>query len=127
MNTLIGNAYSGSCVYETTFTLPDEKIGKEGEIDLGEVHFSASVYLNDKLLGTALTSPYRLIIPVGILDKNNTLKIVVTNTSANWYVHTDYFDRWDIRELSPYFETELEYAKDFASGGLYGPVTLKTV
>ncbi len=126
-NTLIGNDYSGSCVYETTFTLPDEKIGKEGEIDLGEVHFSASVYLNDKLLGTALTSPYRLIIPVGILDKNNTLKIVVTNTSANWYVHTDYFDRWDIRELSPYFETELEYANDFASGGLYGPVTLKTV
>ena len=123
---LIGNAYSGRCIYETMFTLPDEKVGKEGEINLGEVRFSASVYLNEKFLGTALASPYRFRIPCGVLDKNNTLKIVVTNTSANWYVHTDYFDKWNTRELSPYFETELKYAEDYASGGLYGLVTLKT-
>ncbi|MBR5314458.1 MAG: hypothetical protein IKU45_03475, partial [Clostridia bacterium] len=122
----VGSAYSGSCVYEATFALPDEKIGKEGEIDLGEVHFSASVYLNEKLLGTALASPYRLRIPCGVLDKNNFLKVVVTNTSANWYLHTDYFDKWSIKELSTYFEGELEYAKDYVSGGLYGPVWLYT-
>jgi len=123
---LIGSAYSGSGVYETTFTLPDEKVGKEGEIDLGEVHFSAEVFLNDKPLGTALMPPYRLKISAGMLDKNNKLKVVVTNTSANWYVHTDYFDKWKTEELSPYFEAELDFAKDFVSGGLYGPVTLYT-
>lgn len=121
---LIGNAYSGSCVYKTTFTLPDEKIDKNCEIDLGEVHFSATVYLNEKLLGTVVASPYRLKIPCGVLDKNNTLKINVTNTSANWYIHTHYFDKRNIKELSPYFETELEYAKDYSSGGLYGPVVI---
>lgn len=122
----VSNAYSGSGVYETTFTLPGEKAGKEGIIDLGDVHFAAQVYLNGKPLGAALMSPYRFKIPVGLLDKNNELKIVVTNTSANWYVHTDYFDKWSIKELSPYFETELSYAKDFSSGGLYGPVVLYT-
>jgi hypothetical protein len=84
--------------------------------------FAASVYLNGQFLGTSLTPPYRLNIPEGLLKKENKLKIVVTNTSANWYLHTDYFDKWSINELSPYFEAELEYAKDSVSGGLYGPV-----
>jgi hypothetical protein len=70
--------------------------------------------------------PYRLQIPEGLLQKENKLKIVVINTPASWYVNTDYFDKWSIKELSPYFEAELSYAKDFASGGLYGPVTLFT-
>ncbi|MBO5064846.1 MAG: hypothetical protein J6D06_01895 [Clostridia bacterium] len=68
--------------------------------------------------------PYKFKISSGALDKNNTLKIVVTNTSANWYTHTDYFDKWSINELSPYFEAEMNFAKDFVSGGLYGPVAL---
>lgn len=123
---LIGDAYSGSCVYETEFALPAGKSGKEGEIDLGDVRFAAQVYLNGQSLGTALMPPYRLGIPEGVLAENNKLKIVVTNTSANWYTHTDYFEKWNIKELSPYFEAEREYAKDFASGGLSGPVALYT-
>ena len=54
------------------------------------------------------------------------LKITVTNTSANWYAHTDYFKKWEVKELSPYFEAELEFTKDLVSGGLYGPVALHT-
>ncbi len=123
---LIGKDYSGSCVYETTFTLPEEKTGKEGEISLGDVHFAASIYLNDRFLGTSLMSPYSLKIPAGLLDKENELKIVVTNTSANWYLHTGYFDKWSTEELSPYLKAELEYAKDSVSGGLYGPVVIYT-
>lgn len=122
----VGNSFSGSCVYETSFELSDDKIGKEGELDLGEVHFSASVYLNNRFLGTAIVSPYKLRIPSGVLDKNNALKVIVTNTSANQYVNTNYFDKWSISELSPYFETEIEYAKDLVSGGLYGPVSIYT-
>lgn len=121
---LIGSAYSGSCIYETTFILSDENVGREAEISLGEVHFAASVYLNDHHIGTTLMPPHCLRIPTGLLFKENKLKIVVTNTSANWYLHTDYFDKWSIKELSPYFETELNYAKDSVSGGLYGPVVL---
>ena len=93
---------------------------------LGAVCYTAQVYLNDKLLGNALLPPYSLKIPADLLQTENNLKIVVTNTSANWYLHTDYFDKWSIKELSPYFEAELEYAKDSVSGGLYGPVTIYT-
>ena len=123
---LTGSDYSGSCVYETTFILPDEKVGKEGEFDLGDVRYAASVWLNGKPLGTSLMPPYRLKIPCGVLGKKNELKIVVTNTSANWYVHTDYFDEWKTEELSPYFEGEKDFARDYVSGGLYGPVVLYT-
>ena len=105
----------------------DPSVGQQNlQTDLGEVRFSASVYLNNRYLGTAITSPYRLRIPCGVLDKNNVLKVIVTNTSANRYVHTDYFSKWNIKELSPYFETEIEYAKDLVSGGLYGPVSIYT-
>lgn len=123
---LIGSEYSGSCIYKTSFTLSDEKIGKEGKLDLGDVRFSASIYLNEQFLGTKIMPPYTFKIPEGILMKSNTLKITVTNTSANWYVHTDHFDKWTTEELSPYFEGELKFAKDYVSGGLYGPVTLYT-
>ncbi len=123
---MIGSGYSGSGVYETEFTLPSEKIGKEGEIDLGDVHFTAQLHLNGKPLGTALMPPYKFRIPDGVLAENNKLKIVVTNTSANWYTHTDYFDKWNIKELSPYFNIETEYAKDSVSGGLFDPVVLYT-
>ena len=125
-SSLIGNAYSGSCFYETTFSLPTEVVGNEGVIDLGDVHFTASVYLNNQLIGTAFMSPYRLKIPADLLAEENNLKIVVTNTSANWYIHTAYFDKWKSAELSPYFESELEFAKDSVSGGLFGPVEIFT-
>ena len=123
---IIGSTYSGSGVYETRFSLPAEKVGKEAELNLGDVHFVASVSLNEYYLGAKLAPPYKFKIPTGILNENNMLKITVTNTSANWYVHTDYFKRWKTEELSQYFEGEIEYAKDFLSGGLYGPVTLYT-
>ena len=122
----VGEAYSGSCVYEVTFNLPPEMVGKQGEIDLGDVHFTASVTLNNKDLGTAIMPPYRLKIPAGVLTSTNTLRISVANTPANWYTHTDYFDKWKIGELSPYFKAEKEYARDVVSGGLYGPVVLCT-
>ena len=125
-SSLVGNAYSGSSVYETSFILPIEKTGKKGELDLGDVHFIASANLNGHSLGVSLAPPYKFKIPEGVLSVNNTLKIVVTNTSANWYVHTDYFKRWKTEQLSEYFDGEIEYAKDFFSGGLYGPITLYT-
>lgn len=123
---LFGAAYSGSGVYETAFSLPEEAIGANGRITLGDVRFTAAVYLNERLLGTVLAPPYRIEVPAGVLKKENRLKIIVTNTSANWYAATDYFDRWSMKELSPYFEGELSYARDAASGGLFGPVRLET-
>ncbi len=113
-------------VYEKIFSLPPEMQGKKGEIDFGDVRYAAEVFVNGYFLGAAMMSPFRLKIPAGILAESNKLKITVTNTSANLYVHTDYFDKYNIKELSPYFEAELNFAQDPVFGGLYGPVTLYT-
>lgn len=120
----IGAEYSGSGFYETSFPVPIERIGKEGLLDLGEVHDTAAVCLNGISLGTVLAPPYRMPVPAGLLREENDLKIIVKNTDANWYASTDYFDRWCASELSPYFAGERAYAKEYASGGLYGPVSL---
>ena len=120
----VGVDYSGSCVYKTEFSLSDEMVGAEGEIDLGAVSYSAKVELNGVSLGSVLAAPYRLRVPNGVLHEKNTLNVTVTNTSANWYLTTDYFDKYDVSELSPYFDGEMRYAKDSLDGGLYGPVKL---
>lgn len=120
----VGREYSGSCVYETRFFLPREEIGKEGEISLGEVYFSAKITLNGKDLGTVLSAPYRFKIPSGILVEENELQITVTNTSANLYTYTDFFDNYKEEELSPYFKAEREFARDYVKGGLSGLVTI---
>lgn len=124
-SSVLGTAFSGSGIYEKAFSLPDDIIGASGRITLGDVRFTAAVYLNDYLLDTVLAPPYCFPVPAGVLKEENHLKIVVTNTSANWYAATDYFDKWRKNELSPYFEGELSYARDAASGGLFGPVMLE--
>ena len=121
----VGAAYSGSGTYTAEFALEDGMVGKSGMLDLGKVCYSAQVSINGCDLGTVLMPPYRVVIPAGALKKNNELSVTVTNTSANWYVHTDYFDQWSIKQLSPYFEPERKYAKDTVDGGLYGPVKLQ--
>lgn len=123
---LTGIGYSGSGIYEATFTLPAESVGKTGELDLGEVRFAAEVFINGCNLSAALMPPYKVKIPADVLKQENTIKITVTNTSANLYAHTDFFDKWSVKELSPYFDDELAYSNEFLSGGLFGPVMLYT-
>ncbi len=77
-------------------------------------------------LDTSLTTPYNFKITDHLLNKENKLKIVVTNTPANWYAHTDYFDKWKTEELSPYFDGQIDLGKEYISGGLYGPVVIYT-
>ena len=70
--------------------------------------------------------PYRVSVPAGLLREENVLEITVTNTPANQFVHTDFFDKWETWQLSTYYEREKKMAKDSAFGGLYGPVKLLT-
>ena len=120
----VGAAYSGSGAYTAEFSLPAEAAGKGGILELGSVCYTAQVSLNGCSLGTVLAPPYCLQIPAGLLREQNELSVTVINTAANWYAHTDYFDRWETRQLSTYFETEKKYAGDSVHGGLYGPMKL---
>lgn len=58
-------------------------------LDLGEVHESASVYLNGNLMGTLIHAPYSLEIPVGQLKGDDELRISVSNLMANRIIDLD--------------------------------------
>ncbi|MBR4940612.1 MAG: beta galactosidase jelly roll domain-containing protein, partial [Clostridia bacterium] len=117
-----GPEYSGSCVYETEFRISKDDAGKPCELSLGKVCYTATVELNGTDLGKVIMPPHSFKVPSGVLKEQNRLTVTVVNSPANWYVHTDYFDRWTEKQLSPYFKPELNYAREYADGGLYGPV-----
>jgi len=75
--------FSGTAIYEKTFTLPDAYRGKKLILDLGRVSSVAEVYANGRQAGTLVWSPYRLDITQFINTGVNHLKIRLTNTEAN--------------------------------------------
>ena len=61
-------------------------------------------------------------MPKDYFEKNNTLEITVYNTMANEFIYTDIFDKYEICQLSPYFEKEMVFMQDALESGLFGPV-----
>ncbi|MCR5263013.1 MAG: hypothetical protein K6D94_03995, partial [Clostridiales bacterium] len=119
-----GYDFSGSCEYVCRLTMPeDAKTG--GMIDLGKVCYASEILLDGHPLGTRLMPPYRFEVPAGYLTAgDHELRITVTNTPANRYMGTDFFDRYEEWQLSPYFPKEKTYYPDTAESGLFGPVTV---
>ncbi|MEL1252381.1 glycosyl hydrolase [Flavobacterium sp. DGU38] len=120
-------AFSGSA----TYTLEFENLNAKTEswnLNLGDVRESAKVWLNDQFIGTAWSVPYKLNI--GKLKKGkNTLKIQVTNLSANRIRDKELKgEEWKI-----FYEINMvdkDYKKFDATkwnpmpSGLLGPVTI---
>lgn len=70
--------FGGTARYETRFDRPQ---GERWWLDLGDVHDSATVWINGENVGTAIDAPYR--VPVDSLEDRNTLHVEVTNRGAN--------------------------------------------
>lgn len=80
-----GNEYanfSGTASYKTNIPAVSVK-ADAWRLDLGEVHESASVYLNGKYLATLFHKPYSLEIPNDLLNGNDALEVKVSNLMAN--------------------------------------------
>jgi hypothetical protein len=112
-----GKAFSGTAVYETTFTLP--KGVKEVVLDLGRVDMIADVILNGEPVGVLWASPYKLTLK-GKPGKN-TLKIAVTGTWFNRLAYDagqpeDQRKTWTIAGPEP--------GSPLRESGLLGPVRL---
>ncbi|WP_417941044.1 glycosyl hydrolase [Flavobacterium sp. RS13.1] len=74
-------AFSGSATYSLEFENPNAKT-ETWSLNLGDVRESAKIWLNDEFIGTAWSVPYKLNIEK-LKPGKNTLKIQVTNLSAN--------------------------------------------
>lgn len=71
--------FSGHFKYSSDFNL-SHTIGR-GIIDLGDVFEVAELYINDKLVGTKISPPYKFTLEDGILNEGkNTIDVIVTNT-----------------------------------------------
>ncbi len=121
---IVGEAFSGSCLYGTSFAL--KEIPAEAALDLGDVKYTCEAWLNGVSLGVRVAPPYRYALPAGALRQSNALQVRVTNTAANEYAHSTTFAKWQPwQRADHYFRKELEFDADFYESGLYGPVRLE--
>lgn len=75
--------FSGTAVYEKSFTLPASYLRRRLILDLGRLSAVAEVWVNDQKAGTVVWKPYRLDITSSVRPGENRLKVIVTNTEAN--------------------------------------------
>lgn len=77
--------YSGTAVYQQTFTVPKTFLAANNKItlDLGQVAIVARVELNGKDLGVAWMPPFRLDVTNAIRPGENRIRIHVTNQWSN--------------------------------------------
>lgn len=74
-------AFSGTATYTLDFDNPNSKT-EYWNLNLGDVRESAKVWINDEYIGTAWSVPYQLKMKK-LKSGKNTLKVQVTNLSAN--------------------------------------------
>jgi hypothetical protein len=120
-------AFSGTATYSLEFDKPNTK-AEQWSLNLGDVRESAKVWLNDEFIGTAWSVPYQLNINK-LKSGKNTLKIQVTNLSANRIRDKELKgEEWKI-----FYEINMvdkDYKKFDATkwtpmpSGLLGPVTI---
>ncbi|TDQ38318.1 glycosyl hydrolase [Aureibacillus halotolerans] len=76
--------FSGTVAYECDFSLDSVDDVPQLELDLGQVHDIAQVFINGYEVGVKMWAPYRFGIDGALLrEGSNTLAIHVTNTMAN--------------------------------------------
>lgn len=119
---LVGEEFSGSCVYKTSFKICDAAV--EYTLDLGDVRYTCEAFVNGKSLGVKVMAPYRYTFSGDLIKDVNTLEVRVSNTAANEFYHTKSFDKYEEWQLTPYHQTAQEFHAESLESGLYGPVKL---
>ncbi len=118
----VGNDFSGSCKYKTTFKNP--ATDNDVVVDLGKVRVSCEAFVNGESVGVRAMSPYRFVVPKELLKEENVLEVRVSNTVANERVHTKTFDKWANWQRSPYELKLAKFEKSSMDSGLFGPVKI---
>lgn len=99
--------YSGGMWYRKTITITKEQnVAKNITLDLGAVVASANLFVNGKLVGQKVSSPWTFELSSKLKEGTNRIEVLVYNTLGNHYLNTpsQYVGR--------------------TNSGLIGPVTL---
>lgn len=126
--------FSGTAKYTTK--IPAQSVNADAwQLDLSNVHESASVYLNGTYIGTLINAPYNIEIPTALLKGNDELVINVSNLMTNRIIDMDkkgivwrkfYNTNFNARLKDNTGEDGKFTAKNWEpkTSGLLGPVTL---
>ena len=116
--------FSGSAIYEKTFSIPESALNGSVKLDFGEtisldfvpqtngmatylnppIKEAAVVYINDKRVGSLWSPPYSLDVKPYLKTGENHLKVVVANTAINFMAG---------RKLPDYKLLNLRYGERF--------------
>jgi hypothetical protein len=100
--------YSGIGVYKQSLHLKPKEAEQQIELDLGEVHVAAEVFVNGQSAGAKVAAPYVFNVSQLVRPGNNEIEIRVANTLAPHYTIPK-----KARDLGP------------VESGLIGPVQLR--
>ena len=118
----LGEDYSGTAEYRTTFSLP--KGATELLLDLGKAAHAAEVYCNGSFVGARVMPPYHYQVPASLLKEENELIVRVTSGIANAFESTHAFDKYYPWQLGTYIKEERIFHRDSKESGLFGQVKL---
>jgi len=119
--------YAGSASYEREFTLRKDLQGKKIAVDLGEVGVAAEVWVNGRKVGERVWKPFRIDVTEYLQEGNNTLRIVVTNSSdAAIRAIPDYKHYQELQKLAGrvFLWYTAPYLDAIDLNGLIGPIKL---
>lgn len=120
---ILGEVFSGECMYSCKFMLTKEQADKFRFLSLGKIEYSGKVNINGQII-SVLTEPYVADVFGKLKEGENSLDIIVANTAANEFVFTKNFDKYSKAEMGSYHETAKQFEKESLGGGLLGPVEL---
>jgi len=124
INNNIEPSFSGEVEYLLRFECGDMDLKRVSSIDLGVVKYACQVKLNGELVGKRAWSPFLFDVKDRLVQGENILRVIVANTMANQYVHTDLATRWPENLTGFYNRICLKFEHDSVPSGLYGPVLL---
>lgn len=117
--------FSGHVEYSFDFTVSPHFVHRPLLLDLGNVFWTAAVWINDQFVAETIWHPYTLDISEKVRAGENRLRVVVGNTLANQAclenVITEAQERgW----CNPYLKRALPMMQEDLRSGLVGPVRI---
>jgi hypothetical protein len=117
--------HSGRAMYKQSFDVPAEFLSHDArvELDLGEVHHAAEVWVNGKLAGVRGWRPYQVDVTGLVKAGRNEIAVVVANLLANRMFYRQFNSaRHDLRTRSWHDGNIRRDAHALTSGLLSPPI-----
>lgn len=115
--------FSGHVEYRFELVVSPHFVDRPLLLDLGELFWTAAVYLNGEHLGDSLWSPHAFELTGRVQAGGNDLRVIVGNSLANQACEESVIQQARERGwCNPYLQRTLPMMREDLRGGLIGPV-----